>query len=255
MTPNTIDTLRGLGYTVGVAHGSVQVEEDALAAARDAADPNVVAEQASQVTTDTVQTLSTLGKLPETDAERLELVTKIAAAALEGLTLAVTEKVAFHERALAIAKEMPDVWRVEHWAVPPDNDGVPGPPMILSMLVACKPDGTGWDEDSQEQIDALADTDAFAERAFQALHMESVAMAIELQRLGVEVVRPKPGEDVWEAEGSTFTAADLPGFLEEVEARPAPPTTAEKVAAVLVTAPELGEKTRSALIAALEPDA
>lgn len=237
----TLDDLRTLGYEIGQASGSVQVEQDALDAARAAADPQAVIEQVNTATVDTLQTLSNIGKLPETDAEKLELSQMIGAAALEMLTEHVEATVAFHERALAIAQESPDVW---HFAGP----GVSG-------YVSCKPDGTGWDDDAQAMLDALADPDAYAESAFQIDNPDAMQAAQQLAALGIEITRPKLGADAWEAEGRTFTAADLPAFLEDVQARPAPPTTAERVATAIAAAPEISDATKKALAAALEPPA
>lgn len=161
MTPSTIDTIRTLGYEIGVAHGSVEVEQDALAAAQDAAGVTAITAAADTITTATVQDLSNAGKLPAASADRQALVAQIASAALDLVQQAADDKVAFHERALAAAQEMPDVWRIEQ---------VANGQTVLSVLVACKADGTGWDDGAQAQLDALADQAAYNERAYQALH-------------------------------------------------------------------------------------
>lgn len=155
----TIDDLRTLGYTIGIAHGSVAVEEQALADANAAADPNVVAAQAADVTAETVKTLDQVGKLPDTPEARLQLASEIAAAALEQLTERVTDRVAFHERALEIARTSPDVWVVQHIV---DVDGTDR--QCVQVYVAANADGTGWDDAQQALIDALADANAYAAR-------------------------------------------------------------------------------------------
>ena len=166
----TIADLQTLGYFVGNAWGSVQVEEDALAAAQAAASPGIVIEQAGRIGTATLQDLANAGKLPTDPAQRAELATQIAAAALDMVSTHANEKVAFHQDAVAIAKTMPDVWRVEQHVGPAPAVGEPdGRQVILSALVACKADGTGWDEPSQAQLDALADKAAYAAREAQAL--------------------------------------------------------------------------------------
>jgi len=233
----TLDDLRTLGYELGIAHGSVQVEQDALDAAKLAADPATIAEQANAVVVDTVAALTTLGKLDNLDeTERLQMFAKMGETAFQTLTTASTEKVAFHEAALVIAQESPDVW---HFAGP----GVSG-------YLSCKPDGTGWDADQQAMLDALADPAAFAERAFQIDNPDAMQAAQEIAASGVEIVRA-PGTETWEAEGKTFAAADLPAFLADVQKRPAPLTTAEKVATAIAAAPELSDATKAALAAAL----
>jgi hypothetical protein len=233
----TLDDLRKLGYDVGLAHGSVQTELDALAAAKEAADPGTIADQANTVVADTVVALTTLGKLDALDeTERLQMFAQMGETAFQTLATASTERVAFHERALAIAQESPDVW---HFAGP----GVSG-------YVSCKEDGTGWDADQQAVLDALADPTAFAERSFQVDNPEAMQAAQQIAAGGVEIVRA-PGAETWEAEGKTYTAADLPAFLADVQKRPPLPTTAEKVATAIAAAPEISAATKAALAAAL----
>lgn len=235
----TLDDLRALGYDVGCAHGSVQTEQDALDAARTAADPALIQEQANTVVADTVTALTKLGKIPDDESERLQMFAQMGETAFQTLTNASTEKVAFHERALAIAKDSPDVWHVAG----------PG----FSGYVSTKQDGTGWDADQQAMLDALADPDSFAERAFQVDNPEAMQAASAIAQSGVEIARPRLGADAWEAEGRKLTAADLPAFLEEVQKRPPAPTTAEKVIEAISAAPEISAATKKALASALEP--
>lgn len=166
-----------LGYTVGQAWGSVEVEQTALDDAKAAADPQVVIEQVNAVTADTVQTLANIGKLPDDPAERLDLATKIGAAALEMLTEHVNEKVAFHERALEIAQTQPDVWHVSG----------PG----LEIYVACKADGTGWDGDQQAMLDTLADPAAHKERVYQLENPEDFAAQQQAAAAADQPPQPK----------------------------------------------------------------
>jgi hypothetical protein len=155
----TIHDLEPLGYTIAIAQGSAQVEQDALQAARGHADPAVLQEQAGRTTSETVRALGDAGKLPRNPEEREKLYIEIGEAAYQMLAKAAQGRVALHERALEIAQQMPDVWRVEQVV-----DGQ----TVASMLVACKPDGTGWDDGAHEILDALADKKTFAARAKQA---------------------------------------------------------------------------------------
>lgn len=205
----TISDIQKLGYITGIAHGSVQTEQDALTAAQANAAPGAVIETAGQIVQATISDLANAGKLPADVEGRQTLASNIAAAALAMVTEHRTDKVAFHERALAIAEAMPDVWRIEQWAVPPDNDGVPGPPLVLSTLVACKQDGTGWDDAAQEELDLLADANTFAERAWQGLNPDAMAAADTLRAAGHVVERPTPGADAFTVDGNTETAAQL----------------------------------------------
>lgn len=164
----TVADLQTLGLTCGMAHGSVEVEQDALANAQAAADPAVVAGQVNQVTADTVKALDNVGKLPETPEERRELATRIAEDALSILTTAASDKVAFHERAVAIAQESPDVWVVQHFV---DDQ------LVVQLYVACKADGTGWDDNEQATLDALSNKAAFLERVSQIRNPQPPAKA------------------------------------------------------------------------------
>lgn len=160
-----IQDLTALGYVVGIAFGSVAVEEDALAAAQQAASPGVVIEQAGRLGTATLQDIANAGQLPLDPAERAELAAQIGAAALDMVSTHANEKVDFHKDAVAIAKTMPDVWRVEHRLGDAPADGEPDSrQVVLSTLVACNQDGTGWDDDSQAALDSLADPKSYTAR-------------------------------------------------------------------------------------------
>lgn len=182
--PKTIHDVEALGYSVGIAQGSVQVEEDALAEAKASGTPEVLAEQATTVTTETIAHLDRAGKLPDNETERRDLWAQIGEAAYQQLQTRANERVEFHERALAIAKEMPDVWVISG-------------PGVTSVYVACNPDGTGVGDDEQAFLDALADPDAHKEREFQAHAPEEVvAQALEARALGADVVG-EATENTW----------------------------------------------------------
>jgi hypothetical protein len=153
--PSKVNDLLALGFSVGMAYGAVDVEEAALAEAQTNAQPTVIAEQTDQVTRMTVQALDAEGKLPKTPEGRRELASRIAESALDHLTTRAEGLVSFHERAVEIAREMPNVWVVTG-------------PGVTNVYVACKDDGTGWDESQQAILDALADPKAHKERVKQA---------------------------------------------------------------------------------------
>lgn len=155
----TIADLQTLGYTCGYAHGSVQVEQDALEAAQQEASPGAVIETAGKLTTATLEDLANAGRLPVTADQKQALAAKIGKAALEMVETHANEKVDFHQRALQIAKDSPDVWVVQHFV---DDQ------LVAQLYVSCKDDGTGWDDDAQETLDALADKTAFDARVTQA---------------------------------------------------------------------------------------
>lgn len=153
--PNTISDVEKLGYTVGFAHGSVEAEERALAAAKRDAHGDVLAEQAAAVTTQTIADLAAAGRIPDSNADRQYLATRIAEAALDQLTVRATGRIAIHEKAVQAAREMPDVFVISG-------------PGVTNLYVACKDDGSGWDDAAQEILDALTDPDAHKERVKQA---------------------------------------------------------------------------------------
>lgn len=203
MTPSTIGTLQGLGYTVGIATGSVQVEEDALAAAVAAAEPAVVAADVQVVTTQTLADLDASGKLPDTAEKRQALAATIAAAALDAIIERVTSKVDFHQRAVDIAKTMPDIWHIGQTV-----DVGDGTQRVVSIYVACKEDGTGWDDDAQAQLDALAHQPSFDERIFQAQNPDAMQAAQQLASDGKTVTR-ETGAETFIVDGQTLDATQI----------------------------------------------
>lgn len=193
----TVADLEKLGYTVGIAHGSVEVEQAALEEAKAAADPAVVGAQVNEVVADTVKTLGNLGMIPDDPGKRHELFAKMGETAFEMLTAGRSERVAFHERALQIAKDSPDVHVVQH---------VVDDQIVAQVYVACKDDGTGWDNDAQAQLDALADKTGFDERVFQVQNADAFDAARQLQASGADVTR-EPGETSFTVDGKTLTPA------------------------------------------------
>lgn len=151
----SIDDLRGLGYEVGIAHGSVQAEEEALAEAHATRQPASLATSAAEVTAATVKQLDAEGKLPDTAEARQELATRIAEAALEQLTERADERVAFHEQALAIAKAMPTVYVLS------------GEGFTNIYLAIDDETGEAADPIGEELVTALKDPEGIAERRWQ----------------------------------------------------------------------------------------
>lgn len=143
MTPkkHTIEDVREAGFEVGLASGSVEVEQAALEEARGSATPESVAQDAEQVANEIARMAVAQGAV---GGELSEMVSRATKKALEEIQGARDERVDFHERALEIAKETPDVFVVS-------GKGVE------NLYVACKANGRGWDEDAQAILDSLAD--------------------------------------------------------------------------------------------------
>lgn len=112
-----VEEMIAAGYDVGVASGSVKTEEDALAAARDLAAPTQIEADvqtiADQAAADAAAVAVARGipaeKIPDAVSEAVARITK---AALEAITVARNEQVAFHERALQIATVAPTTYVV-----------------------------------------------------------------------------------------------------------------------------------------------
>ena len=143
----TIADVRAAGYAATLASGSVEVEEIALAEAKGQASAETVAVGAELVATDVAKVAVAKGA----KGSQLEaIVLRATERALETLQTVADERVAFHERALEIAKESPDVYFVSALGDPetPEDD--------VQLYVACKADGSGWDKGAQETLNALA---------------------------------------------------------------------------------------------------
>lgn len=139
----TVAELAVLGYTVGVAHGAVDVEEQALEQARKAAGEDVVAAQAQQVTQESLGQLAAAGQLPPEGTQRQQLAARIADQALTRIQTHADDQVAFHERAVQAAKDMPTVWHVSGYGV--------------AIYVPADARGRGADKDARRLLDQLAD--------------------------------------------------------------------------------------------------
>lgn len=149
MTPKTIGDLRAAGYMAALASGSVAVEETALEEARARAGEIAVTKDAEQVANEVANLAVAKGVRGD---ELVEFVGRVTKHALEQIQEARDDRVAFQERALEIARSSPDVFFVSALGDPetPDDD--------IRLYVACKLDGTGWDEANQEMLDALCDS-------------------------------------------------------------------------------------------------
>lgn len=221
----SLDDLQALGYTVGVASGSTAVEEEALAAARDLAAPErieadaqVIADKAAlDATALAVARGITAAKIP---AAVSEAVARITTLALDHITIARSEAVSFHERALEIAKGMPTTYVVRG----------PG----ITNLYLTIDDATG--EPTPESVPivaSLVDPDAHRERLFQhnlgthpkpEVAAEILARVFELRGKGWTVAaeiaegatNPKA---VIAADGQPETVADTVAKLRDAAAR------------------------------------
>lgn len=155
----SLDQLTALGYSVGVASGSTAAEQEALAAARDLAAPERIETDVQTIADKAALDATALAVQRGIDAAQIpgavsEAVARITQAALETITVARNENVAFHERALAIAKTMPTTYVVNG----------PG----FQNLYVDIDDATGNPTaDSTEMVAALLDPDAHRERLFQ----------------------------------------------------------------------------------------
>lgn len=233
-----LDDVRKLGYEVGVAYGGVALEEEALAEARSGAAAEVIEAQTNEVTTATIQDLDAIGRLPEEPEERLNLAQRIAADVIAALTDRADARVAFHERALEIAREMPTTYHVGGFG-------------ISAYVSVDDATGEAVDQGNQEIIDSLASPEGHAERVYLFENPEAATAATELAQAGYDVTRPTAGADEWIVDGSSSTGEALVAFAEKAEPKPPAPTAVERLGSVLATAPEIGEKTRAAIQSAL----
>jgi hypothetical protein len=156
MTPDTVKKLAALGYEVGIAHGSVAVEEDALAGAQAQASPGQITADAAEITTRTLADLQAANKLPTNEQELAELIAQISASALKGVKHGRDEAVAFHERALDNAKGVPTTYVVS------------GPGFDCIYFALDDATGKGATPNDAEIVKSLLDEKAHAERVKQA---------------------------------------------------------------------------------------
>jgi hypothetical protein len=231
---STINELEKLGYTVGLASGSVQVEQDALQVATDAASPDVIISQAQTVTRETLTAISDQGQLPTDPEARRKLVEEIAASAMDALTARADERVEFHQRAVVESQTMPDTWHISGY-------GIFG-------YIACKQDGTGWDDAEQAHLDALTDPDLHSERVYQHGHPEAMYASSHLTQLGYTVDRPELGADVFDVDGEQLTAAQIVDRAETAEPKP---SAVANLLTSLDNEPSLSDATKKLIRAAL----
>jgi hypothetical protein len=156
MTPDILKKLTALGYDVGIAHGGVAVEEDALADAQAQAAPGQITADAAEITTRTLADLQAANKLPTNEKEHAELIAQISASALKGVKHGRDEAVKFHERAVAIATGMPTTYVVS-------GHGIDA--MYFSLDDAT---GNGATPNDVEIVKSLLDEKAHTERVKQA---------------------------------------------------------------------------------------
>jgi hypothetical protein len=156
MTPDAITKLTSLGYSVGIAHGGVAVEQDALAGAQVLASSEQLTADAAEITTRTLADLQAAGKMPKDEKELAELIAQISASALKSVKHGRDEAVKFHERALGIAKGMPTAYVVS-------GHGLDA--LYFSLDDAT---GKGATPNDVEIIKSLLDAKAHAERKKQA---------------------------------------------------------------------------------------
>lgn len=243
--PNISD-LAPLGYAVGLAHGSVQVEQDALDAARVEASLPVIEQKVGTLTTETLDDLGNAGRLPANADEKQALAAQIALRALDMLTTHANDNVAFHERALAIAQESPDVFCVQQFA---------GDSMVVQTYVSCKADGTGWTDEDQAHLDALAHEPSYAEREYQGLNPDAMQAVSTLQSKGRVCARPELGADTFTVDGATVSGAELAKLAEAAALEPPPLSEGEKIVAALAGSSVLSAATKQELQDAVaQPD-
>jgi hypothetical protein len=142
----TINDVRAAGYEVSLASGSVEVEEKALAEAKKGLGEKAIEGEAATVALNVAQAAKARD-MP--DDKIASLVMRATSDAVAAITTARNETVAFHERAVAAAKEMPDVYFVSALGDPetPGDD--------VQLYVACKSNGSGWDKGQQAILDSL----------------------------------------------------------------------------------------------------
>jgi hypothetical protein len=156
MTPDVLKKIKALGYKVGIAHGGVVVEQDALAGAQEQASTEQITADAAEITTRTLADLQAANKLPKNEKEHAELIAQISASALKSVKHGRDEAVAFHERSLENAKGVPTTYVVS-------GHGIDA--MYFSLDDAT---GKGATPNDAEIVKSLLDAKAHAERVKQA---------------------------------------------------------------------------------------
>lgn len=179
---STLNDLRALGYDVGLAYGDVDVEREALADALSRATPQAVAADAETVTRAAIAELRSRGVRQEA---LIAKAAEIAAAALEMTQAARDDEVAFHERAVAIAEQIPTVVTVSGYGlaglqIPVGNDAAtPADPEAQAAIDAIAADRPHrW-----RRFDWLA---ARAPQARRAALLEARELLLELRGKGYD---------------------------------------------------------------------
>jgi hypothetical protein len=201
--PNSIDDVRALGYTAELAQGSVEVEEAALEEARANATAETIAVGAETVALDVGRAAVAQGVEGQ---ELADLISQATVRALEALSSAADERVAFHERAVEIAQAMPNVWAIT-------GPGVP------NLYVACQPDGTGLDDEQKALLDALCEPAGHKERSFQHHAPEEVVAAVLELRVEGEEVEAQADESSFEVKIGEKRLTTEKAVLDERDAR------------------------------------
>lgn len=192
---HSLDDVRALGYSVGVAHGAVDVEEAALAAARDRATPGRIRDEADQVAASVAQAAATYGLVGQ---ELIDLVARATAQAIEALTVARSDEIEFHERAVEIAKATPTVYVID------------GPGVHTVYVAVDDETGFGADEPDRETLALLTDPSHHKERCFQHYAPDNVVAAVLGLRAGGHTVDSDATTDGWSVvvDGAPVSSAD-----------------------------------------------
>ncbi len=137
----SIDDLRALGYTVGVAHGDAQAERDRLADLEATCTPEALTAAASDIGRSAADVCRQRGMA---NADLIAAVADVVQEAHDQLAGHAERALAHQRRTIAVADAMPTVYRVEGFGISP-------------MVAA----------DDQETLDALADPASHEERVAQ----------------------------------------------------------------------------------------
>lgn len=215
---------QSLGYVFGHAYGSVEPELARLAELEQAqaSAPNLNALADAVEALDAALAAMPDGAAKNTLVEQASDI-RLTIGALEDLGAAVDHQ----RRAVEEAKKMPTVLVVAHPDLP-----------HFRIYV---------DENDQAAVDAIADETSHKERVWQEHHLDEMAAAASVAGKGYQVERD-PGSSSFTVDGVAKTAKQLAVMADTAKPKP---SVQQKVAQVLLTAPELGEATRAALEQAL----
>lgn len=221
----TLDDLAALGYDAQIASGCTATEQTALDEARALAAPDRIEADAQAIADKAALDATALAVARGITAAKIpaavsEAVARITALALDHITIARSEAVSFHERALEIAKGMPTTYVISG-------------PGVTNVYIDID-DATGEPTaESAEIVASLLDPDAHRERLFQhnlgthpkpEVAAEILARVFELRGKGWTVAaeiaegatNPKA---VIAADGQPETVADTVAKLRDAAAR------------------------------------